>query len=138
VYHDVDATGFGYKPTQIPQMDVCAFPADARLADVAAKAFAGTEYASKYKLIKGRIASGDQFISDTKVKQHIKDICDPACVEMEGAAIAHACWINNIPFVVIRSMSDTADDGVETLSTFNEKTCAEESASIVLKMMEEF
>jgi adenosylhomocysteine nucleosidase len=136
MYHDVDASGFGYKPGQIPQMDVYQFPADEPLIDCAEKAFESTEFAAEYKLVKGRIASGDQFVSNREVKDRIREICSPACVEMEGAAIAHSCWLNGVPFVVIRSMSDMADDGEETASTFNEKVCAEESASIVLKMFE--
>ncbi|HAH60880.1 MAG TPA: 5'-methylthioadenosine/adenosylhomocysteine nucleosidase [Treponema sp.] len=134
VYHDVDATCFGYKPGQIPQMDVYQFPADKPLAAAAEKAFAATGFAKKYKLVKGRVASGDQFVSSGEMKNRIREACDPACVEMEGAAIAHACWLNNVPFVIIRSMSDMADDGEEAASAFNEKTCAEESASIVLGM----
>jgi adenosylhomocysteine nucleosidase len=134
MYHDVDATCFGYKPAQIPQMDVYQFPADKTLAASAEKAFKVTGFAKKYKLVKGRVASGDQFVSSSEVKKHIREICDPACVEMEGAAIAHACWLNNVPFIIIRSMSDMADDGEEAASAFNEKTCAEESASIVLGM----
>jgi adenosylhomocysteine nucleosidase len=137
LYHDMDATGFGYKPCQIPQMDVYKFPADVQLINAAEKAFNDAGLAAKYKLVKGRIASGDQFISSKPVKNHIREICDPACVEMEGAAIAHACWINGVPFVIIRSMSDMADDGEEAISSFNEKTSADESAAIVLQMFKE-
>jgi adenosylhomocysteine nucleosidase len=136
MYHDVDASCFGYKPGQIPQMDVYQFPADKLLVSSAEKAFKATGFSNKYKLMKGRVASGDQFVSGSGVKNHIREICDPACVEMEGAAVAHACWINNVPFVIIRCMSDMADDGEENTSAFNEKTCAEESASIVLRMFE--
>jgi 5''-methylthioadenosine/S-adenosylhomocysteine nucleosidase len=134
MYHDVDATVFGYKPAQIPQMDVYQFPADAALAAAAERAFNETSFAKTQKLIKGRVASGDQFVSSGEVKNRIRDLCSPACVEMEGAAIAHACWLNAVPFVIIRSMSDMADDGEEASSAFNEKTSAEESAAIVLKM----
>jgi adenosylhomocysteine nucleosidase len=137
MYHDVDAVCFGYKPGQIPQMETYQFPADKLLAASAEKAFRSTEFSKKYKLFKGRVASGDQFVSDSGVKNRIRSICNPACVEMEGAAVAHACWINNVPFVIIRSMSDTADDGGETSSAFNEKTCADESASIVIRMCTE-
>jgi adenosylhomocysteine nucleosidase len=136
MYHDVDTSCFGYKPGQIPQMDVYQFPADEALITCAEKAFKATEFAAEHKLVKGRVASGDQFVSDREVKNHIREICSPACVEMEGAAIAHACWLNSVPFVVIRSMSDMADDGEEATSAFNEKVCAEESAAIVLKMFE--
>lgn len=62
------------------------------------------------KYIVGKIATGDKFIGDSAVKKSIKDLCDPDCVEMEGAAIAHIACKNDIPFVIIRAMSDNADE----------------------------
>jgi adenosylhomocysteine nucleosidase len=58
----------------------------------------------------GKIATGDKFIGDSKAKKLIWDYCQPDCVEMEGAAIAHIAAKNDIPFVVIRAMSDDADE----------------------------
>ena len=134
LYHDVDATGFGYKPTQIPQMNESVFPADPILIATAEKAFAKTDAAKNHTLVEGLVASGDQFISSGAVKNRIKELCNPACVEMEGAAIAHACYLNSIPFVIIRAMSDMADDGEETAYKFNDKDAAEQSAAIVIEM----
>ncbi len=136
VYHDMDATAFGYEPTEIPQMHTSAFDADEKMIVAAEKAFAQSESAKKYKLIRGRIASGDQFISYAEQKEHIEEICSPACVEMEGAAIAHACFLNQIPFVILRCISDNADDSYEVTYSFNEKIASEECASVVLKMLE--
>lgn len=136
VYHDMDATAFGYEPTEIPQMHTSAFDADEKMIAAAEKAFAQSESAKKYKLIRGRIASGDQFISYAEQKEHIEEICSPACVEMEGAAIAHACFLNQIPFVILRCISDNADDSYEVTYSFNEKIASEECASVVLKMLE--
>ena len=62
------------------------------------------------KAITGRIATGDLFIGDTALKQKIADFCSPDCVEMEGAAIAHVAAKNDIPFIIIRAMSDNADE----------------------------
>nr|MCR5288656.1 5'-methylthioadenosine/adenosylhomocysteine nucleosidase [Treponema sp.] len=135
LYHDMDTTGFGYKPTEIPQMEVSDFKADEAMLAAAESAFAVIPEAKGHKLVKGRIASGDQFISDKQVKKHIKDICNPACVEMEGAAIAHACYVNAIPFLVIRCMSDTASDDGKSLYEYNEKTAAELSALIVMELI---
>ncbi len=87
-------------------------------------------------MVTGRVASGDQFISGRDDRNRIRAICDPACVEMEGAAIAHACYINNIPFLIIRCMSDMADDGEEATYKFNDRTAAELSASLVIGMLE--
>ena len=136
IYHDVDVTGFGYKLTEIPQMDTSDFKADPALIDLAEKTFASLDELKGHTLISGRIASGDQFISDRHIKEKIRVCCNPACVEMEGAAIAHTCHLNNVPFVIIRCMSDMADDGGESLYEFNEKTAANLSASLVMGMIQ--
>lgn len=136
VYHDMDVTAFGYEPTEIPQMHASAFDADEKMIQAAEKAFAASESAKKYKLVLGRIASGDQFVSYSEQKEHIEEICSPSCVEMEGAAIAHTCFLNQIPFVILRCISDNADDSYEVTYSFNEKIASEECAAVVLKMLE--
>lgn len=136
VYHDMDATAFGYKPTEIPQMICSNFPADETLLEAAEKGFKKSEYSSKYKMIRGRVATGDQFIAYEELKNHIDQICQPACVEMEGAAIAHACYVNKTPFVILRTISDNADDSYEVTYSFNESIAAEECATIVMNMLE--
>jgi len=135
LYHDFDVTGFGYKPTVIPQMELSDFAADAKMLDAATMAFAELPDAAGHQLVAGRIASGDQFISSADVKGHIKEICSPACVEMEGAAIAHACFINKVPFVIIRCMSDMADDSGEDTYRFNDDDAARLSAALVQRML---
>ena len=136
VYHDFDVTGFGYKPTVIPQMDASVFAADGAMLRAAQEAFAdGGATFGAHKLVAGRVASGDQFISDKGVKQHIIDICAPACVEMEGAAIAHACHLSQTPFLILRCMSDMADDGGEATYDFNEVAAAEMSARLVIGVL---
>ncbi|MBP5358071.1 MAG: 5'-methylthioadenosine/adenosylhomocysteine nucleosidase [Treponema sp.] len=137
LYHDMDATGFGYKITQIPQMDVSVFPADKTMVKAAQDSFNRMEMAKNHKIVAGLIASGDQFISDKAKKEKIRSDCNPACVEMEGAAIAHACYLNKTPFVIIRCMSDMADDNGESTYDFNEKTAATLSATLVLEMIGE-
>ncbi len=135
VYHDFDTTAFGYKPGQVPGLPET-FPADEALADTAVTAFGKTEFAKKHKVVKGIVASGDQFISDSAAKRTIQANFDPACVEMEGCAIAQACYLNKVPFVIVRCMSDMADESVEQTYSFNEDVCAAASACLVKKMME--
>ena len=135
VYHDFDTTAFGYKIGQVPGM-VERFPADKKLGELALTAFDKTEFSKEHKAVIGVIASGDQFISDSKQKKTIQVNFDPSCVEMEGAAIAHACYLNKIPFVIVRCMSDMADETVEQTYSFNEDICAAASACLVLKMIE--
>jgi len=135
LYHDMDATGFGYKATVIPQMDCSDFKADRSMLDAATMAFSTLKEAEGHELVAGRIASGDQFISSREVKDKIKRDCNPACVEMEGAAVAHTCWLNDTPFIIIRCMSDMADDGEEATYKFNDKVAATLSAALVRKML---
>lgn len=136
VYHDMDATGFGYKKGQIPQMDVFSFEADKGMVEAAKKAFAESELSKGHKMIEGRIATGDQFISEKNVKSQIAAEFAPACVEMEGAAIAHACCLNKVPFVILRCMSDMADDLSSNGYDFNEPVAAELSARVVEKLIQ--
>lgn len=136
VYHDMDATGFGYKAGQVPQMDVFSFPADEKMIEAVQAAFEESEVTAGHKIVKGRIATGDQFISDKNVKAKIRENVDPACVEMEGAAIAHTCYLNKIPFVIVRCMSDMADDLSSNGYEFNESIAAEMSAKLVEKTVE--
>ena len=106
--HDMDATGFGYEPGVIPRMETSCFPADPELLKQAEAAC--REAVPKIQVFAGRVVSGDQFISDKKVKERIVRQFGGMCTEMEGAAIAQAAWLNGIPFVVIRAISDKADD----------------------------
>lgn len=135
VYHDLNATGFGYKLGQVPQMPVFSFEADKKMIEAAKKAFSDSELSKGHKMIEGRIATGDQFISEKNVKSKIAENFAPACVEMEGAAIAHACYLNKVPFVILRCMSDMADDLSSNGYDFNEGLAAELSARVVEKMI---
>lgn len=137
VYHDMDATGFGYKVGQIPQMDVYSFQADEAMRKAVKNQFMNSSFAEGHKILEGRIATGDQFISDKDVKKKIAENVNPACVEMEGAAIAHACYINKVPFVIVRCMSDMADDLSSNGYEFNESIAAEMSAKLVEKVIGE-
>ena len=135
LYHDMDATEFGYKRTVIPQMACSDFVADEAMINAAKEAFGTIDEAQGKRLITGRIASGDQFIGAGKKKDEIIGVCAPACVEMEGAAVAHACYLCGTPFVVIRCMSDMADESVATSYSFNEAEAANLSAKLVLSML---
>ena len=107
VYHDVDATVFGYKKGEIPQTGRLEFPADKWMIDNIKKAASLAGITGK--LWEGRVCSGDQFISDSSVKDGIKKEFYGLCTEMEGAGIAQASFLNNIPFVILRAISDKAD-----------------------------
>ena len=110
MYHDVDVQVFGYPVGQVPGMDVVAFPADEQLR---AFAFAAAEAVNPGHTRSGRVASGDQFVSRKEQKQKIIADSAAVCTEMEGAAIAHTAYRNGVPFVILRAISDKADDSAE-------------------------
>ena len=134
VYHDFDVQFFGYKAGQVPGMPE-AFPADPALVKTALSAFEHTDFSKQLKIVKGRIASGDQFISGNEKKSAIISNFHPQCVEMEGCAIAQTCYANKIPFVIIRCMSDTADDSVK--ETYSEETASRLSSTFLLEVIKE-
>jgi adenosylhomocysteine nucleosidase len=117
--HDVDATGFGYGLGIIPRMECSIFQADKRLIDLAKEVC--TQVIPEVGVHTGRIVSGDQFISDSGKKAWLIENFDGYCTEMEGAAIAQAAHLNQIPFLIIRAISDKADHSAEmTYSEFEE------------------
>lgn len=123
LHHDMDATGFGYKKGQIPRMDVFAFEASKRLVEAAKKACKIA--VPEIGVHEGRIVSGDRFVSDKDIKEEIVNEFGGFCTEMEGAAIAQAAYRNKIPFVIIRTISDKADDSASMdYPTFEKKAIA--------------
>ena len=108
VQHDVDAVAFGYPVGQIPQMDVFSFEADEKLRKMALAC--SQKVNPELGVFEGRIVTGDQFISDKEKKQWLTDTFQGFCTEMEGAAMAQAEYLNGIPFLIVRAISDKADD----------------------------
>jgi adenosylhomocysteine nucleosidase len=124
MYHDVDATVFGYQPGEIPQMGQREFTANAILVELTQTACA--EVNPDIHVYSGRIVSGDQFVSDKSVKERLVNVFGGLCTEMEGAAIAQAATLNSIPFVIIRAISDKADESAEIdYPTFERKAAAD-------------
>ena len=130
--HDFDLSPIGFKRAEIPPFGLVAFPADAALQDIARRAVADADLG--ISVLTGRICSGDQFIAGNAQKQAITSQFGGLCAEMEGAAIAQACYANQLPFVILRAISDRADDsGGVSFSEFEAKA-AKNSAAIVLRM----
>ncbi len=135
-YHDVDATVFGYKKGEVPQLGIHAFPADAALREEAKKAIKAA--APDLGVFEGRVCSGDQFVSSPEIKKAIIDEQGGMCTEMEGAAIAQGCYLNKIPFVIIRAISDKADGSdIVDYPVFEEKA-AHDCAALVKEMLLQF
>ena len=105
VQHDLDVTALGYPLGLIPG-EAHAWSADETLREVALAAAADVP---EVRAVPGRVVSGDQFIASPEKVRWLSDTFGAACAEMEGAAVAQVCAKWGVPFVVIRSMSDTAD-----------------------------
>ncbi|MGN0438521.1 MAG: 5'-methylthioadenosine/adenosylhomocysteine nucleosidase [Lachnospiraceae bacterium] len=133
--HDMDAVNFGYELGQIPRMDTLSFPADEKLRTMAKKVC--EKVIPDVKIFEGRIVSGDQFISDKTKKQWLIDNFAGYCTEMEGAAIGHTAYLNKIPFLIIRAISDKADDSATMDYPTFEAKAIEHSVKLLLALCEE-
>ena len=131
MYHDIDVGVFGYPIGKVPGMDVTAFPADKTLADYA---FAAAETVNPGHTRRGRVASGDQFICRREQKDFIIENTGALCTEMEGAAIAHAAYRNGVPFVILRAISDKADNSAQMDYPTFEAIAADRCARVTLAM----
>lgn len=109
--HDVDATAFGYDYGMIPRMETSIFPADASMVQKAQTVC--KEVNPEIGVFVGRIVSGDQFIGNKEKKNWLAEQFQGYCTEMEGAAIAQTAYLNKIPFLIIRAISDKADDSAQ-------------------------
>ena len=133
VEHDMDATIFGDPLGQVPRMDTFSFPAEK---DLIEKAVAANEEANPdIKTFTGRIVSGDQFVSSAEVKEKLVKNFQAKCTEMEGAAIAHAAYLNKISCVIIRAISDKADNSATMDYPTFEKKAIEHSVRLVRNLL---
>ena len=136
MYHDFDCNAFGYPSGKVPGMDVIAFPADKMLMDYA---FAAAEAVNPGHTKIGRIASGDQFVASKELKEKIIATTQGLCTEMEGAAIAQTAYRNGLPFVILRAISDKADDSAEmdypTFERIAAHRCAEVTTALARQLM---
>ena len=105
VQHDVDATAFGYKMGQIPQMKKWAFESDKELVEKA-----GNINDFDHRIFFGRILTGDQFVSKKDVKIRLGKDFEALCVDMESGAVAQVCTRLGVKFLIIRSISDSITD----------------------------
>lgn len=110
MYHDFDCVHFGYEYGKVPGMDTVAFPADEMMMQLA---FQAAEEVNPGHTKIGRVASGDQFVAEKPLKEKIIAVTGGLCTEMEGAAIAQTAYRNHLPFVILRAISDKADDSAE-------------------------
>ena len=131
MYHDFDCAPINpnYAVGQVPGLPVRTFKADDLLIKMA---FEAAQSVSNAKI--GRVASGDQFVCNKDKKNKIIADTNALCTEMEGAAIAHAAWRNGVPFVILRAISDKADDSAEMDYPTFELIAAQRSTTVTQTM----
>ena len=131
MYHDFDCAPINpnYAIGQVPGLPVRTFKADDLLIKMA---FEAAQSVSNAKI--GRVASGDQFVCNKDKKNKIIADTNALCTEMEGAAIAHAAWRNGVPFVILRAISDKADDSAEMDYPTFELIAAKRSTTVTQTM----
>lgn len=133
VEHDMDTSVFGDPLGQVPRMDTFSFPADPVLIE---KAVAANQEANPdIRTFTGRIVSGDQFVSSKEVKEKLVNVFQGRCTEMEGAAIAHAAYLNKVSCVIIRAISDKADNSAEMDYPTFEKLAIERSVRLMKNLL---
>ncbi len=132
VQHDFDVTALGYEMGEISSLGTVAFKADESLIAYACDAIAAV--APERTVVTGRVCTGDLFVSTAEQKQTIIDNFAGDCAEMEGAAVGQVASLNDVPFVVIRAMSDKADSAADFTQYVDEVT--REGAEVVVKMVE--
>ena len=130
MYHDFDCCHFGYPMGKVPGMPE-AYPADEALAGLA---FAAAEAEDPGHTRRGRVASGDQFVCSREQKERIISATGALCTEMEGAGIAQTAYRNGVPFVILRAISDKADDSAEMDYPTFEKMAAHRCANLVMAL----
>ena len=125
IQHDFDITAFGREKGYIPNIEDKYIYADKTLLEKATKAIEETNN----KVIKGIIATGDVFVAGKEKRKALYEEFKAECVEMEGAAVAQVCHLDNIPFIIIRSISDTVNGNdkidFESYLEVVSKRCAE-------------
>ena len=133
--HDMDAVEFGYPKGQIPGMKVFSFVANAALRETAVRVCQKVN--PDIQVFEGRIVSGDQFVARAEVKNEIIKEFAGYCTEMEGASIAQAAYLNGIPFVVVRAISDKADNSATMDYPTFERQAAQHCVNLVGEMLRE-
>ena len=129
--HDMNVEPLGYAPGQVPGLDTLSFPADDKMKQ---GAIASCERVNQdIQVMEGLVVSGDQFISSKEVKNRLIEEFNGSCAEMEGAAIAQGAYLNKIPYVVLRAISDKADDS----ATMDYPTFESEAARHCVNLLQE-
>lgn len=129
--YDMDARAFGHPRGEIPNMDITFFKADSALIKLAVAA--AEELDASYRV--GRVMTADLGVDSNQHKQELREEFGGLCVEMEGAAVGQVAMLNQVPYLVIRSMSDKADSNLTDDYKANLEASIKNGVAIVLSMV---
>lgn len=129
--HDVDVTALGYDLGRVPG-EPLAWPSDRGLVTLAVAVAAEL---TDVNVVTGRVASGDQFVADRNRTLALRERFQPSCVEMEGAAVAQVCFRAALPFVIVRSISDSADHDADVSFREFTRLAADRAKELVRAMV---
>jgi len=129
VQHDMDTTYFGDPRGMISGINVVEFPCDKELAEKISANVEGN-------LVRGIVASGDCFVADNDKKKDIAETFNAVACEMEGASIAQVCYVNKVPFAVLRTISDGANGEEMSYEKFR-VVAAEKAAKVIINTLKE-
>lgn len=133
IQHDMDATALGFEKGQIPMQSAPSlFQANEHLVRLA---YLASTRVLSCQVKKGRVLSGDQFIADIERSEKLREDFNGSCVEMEGASVAQVASMNEIPFVIIRAISDKANEEATMSFTEFTKLASEQSYKLVSEML---
>lgn len=135
VQHDFDVTPIGFSLGEIPYTGLYSFKADDDMRKLAVTVI--REVDSSTTVLEGRVCSGDQFIASDQQKETIVSNFGGLCCEMEGGAIAQVCYLNDVPFVILRTIADNADETPGEDYSEIERMAALKSVSIIIHMLTE-
>ncbi len=131
--HDMDVSGLGYDKGVVPDQECSIYPAADDIRKIAKEACEAVN--PDIKVFEGRVVSGDKFVSDKETKDFLVNTFNGMCTEMEGASIAHTAYLNNVPYLVIRAISDKADDSADMDYPSFQKKAIIHSVRLVEEMM---
>ena len=138
VQHDMDVHYLGYEVGRVPGLDTTAFTADEKLMKLA---YEVSEEIRPGHTRLGRVATGDQFVCSDEQKAKIIADTGASCTEMEGGSIAQVAYVNQVPFVILRAISDKADGSAEldypTFEKMAAANCAAVTEALAKKLAEE-
>lgn len=132
VQHDMDTSAIGDEPGFVSTVNMLRFPMDETVSNGLVKAMGDVGV----NPVRAAVATGDQFVCLTSQKERISSLFGCSVCEMEGASIAHVCFMNNTPCAVLRAISDGADEGAPMSYQDFAVMAAERSVKVLLKYIE--